>query len=860
MPPAAPLTVEQDLANWLKNQPRWLKHAANSILTGQELDSEALKLFVQTAFDEANGTLGKETIALNLQSLFSGSACPVRITSISDVSGIGQLNPRNPLKFGNSPVTAIFGSNGSGKSSYVRILKQVCGARLRGEIHRDVFAEGELPQSCKLTYNTSADEETVGWDPSMGIIQGLSTVDIFDAHCGHSYLANEGKATYEPRALQFLSELAALCDQISARFGVAMEKRSSKLPSLPTDYRTATIGVWYQGLSSTTPSAQIDENCTWTEDCVSELAELTKTLAERSPEDRARGLRKRKEQADSIHASLKSHIESLSDDVGDELIKLRKSVVDAQKTAELAAKANLESANLDGVGTIQWSELWAVARRYSAEVAYPEIDFPNTVEGARCVLCHQNLDEDARTRLESFDRFVADETSKTLLASKTSLNLAVQKLPVLPDDETLTAKASGAGLKDQPISDLIEFYRVTRLRLSQIVSEESPEEFEKLPAISTWGESLEAYAQECEKKAKEFIDGADATARATKETRKKELIVRQWIAPQKASIEAEVKRLGEIAQLKKGQGLCGTRSISTKKDSLATTLITPAYVSAFNAELSILGAKKIRVELVKTRVSKGVILHQVRLKGSIKNKPIQEVLSEGEHRIVCLAAFLADSVSNPNGSTFVFDDPISSLDLDFEENVVQRLVTLSQSRPVVVFTHRLSLLGMLKDYTKKADIEMTSVNIRREPWGAGEPGDEAIESDPPKKGLNHHLPARIAAAKLVYEAEGTTAYMPYAQSICTETRKIIERLVEFELLGDVIQRHRRAINTMGKLEKLASISVEDCEFIDRMMTKYSRYEHAQSSEAPVELPEPDELATDVKLLKDWRDELERRRK
>jgi hypothetical protein len=45
-----------------------------------------------------------------------------------------------------------------------------------------------------------------------------------------------------------------------------------------------------------------------------------------------------------------------------------------------------------------------------------------------------------------------------------------------------------------------------------------------------------------------------------------------------------------------------------------------------------------------------------------------------------------------------------------------------------------------------------------------------------------------------------------------------------------------------------------------MMTKYSRYEHAQSAEAPVELPLPDELAQDIATLKAWRDGLEARRK
>jgi ABC-type Mn2+/Zn2+ transport system ATPase subunit len=63
------------------------------------------------------------------------------------------------------------------------------------------------------------------------------------------------------------------------------------------------------------------------------------------------------------------------------------------------------------------------------------------------------------------------------------------------------------------------------------------------------------------------------------------------------------------------------------------------------------------------------------------------VLSEGEYRIVSLAAFLADVGGKDFSAPFVFDDPISSLDQDFEEAVVQRLVELSQERQVIIFTH-----------------------------------------------------------------------------------------------------------------------------------------------------------------------------
>lgn len=52
----------------------------------------------------------------------------------------------------------------------------------------------------------------------------------------------------------------------------------------------------------------------------------------------------------------------------------------------------------------------------------------------------------------------------------------------------------------------------------------------------------------------------------------------------------------------------------------------------------------------------------------------------------------------------MFDDPISSLDQDFEEAVVQRLVRLAENRQVVVFTHRVSLLVLLQECGKREDV------------------------------------------------------------------------------------------------------------------------------------------------------------
>ena len=66
---------------------------------------------------------------------------------------------------------------------------------------------------------------------------------------------------------------------------------------------------------------------------------------------------------------------------------------------------------LPGTGSGSWSSLWEAARKFSEELAYPEEPFPAVGDGARCVLCQQDLDHAARHRLETFEAFVATRST-----------------------------------------------------------------------------------------------------------------------------------------------------------------------------------------------------------------------------------------------------------------------------------------------------------------------------------------------------------------------------------------------------------------------------------------------------------------
>ncbi|MDZ7743648.1 MAG: AAA family ATPase [Bacteroidota bacterium] len=288
-------------------------------------------------------------------------------------------------------------------------------------------------------------------------------------------------------------------------------------------------------------------------------------------------------------------------------------------------------------------------------------------------------------------------------------------------------------------------------------------------------------------------------------------------------------------------------------------------MNRFNTELKELGAKRIQVELVKTRIDRGRTMHKIKLKDVEQySDNSTAVLSDGERRIVALAAFLADVVSRPEPSPFVFDDPISSLDNDFEWEVAIRLAKLATERQVIVLTHRLSLYGVLEEAEKvvRANTGSTKKNIEQRciesfSGSTGHPADEQAWTQNTTK-ANNTLIDRLNQARKFWDSGDSTNYKIHAQSICSDLRKLIERTVEDDLLNEIVRRHRRSVMTQNKLNRLVPIQKEDCEFIDGLMTKYSKFEHSQSSEMTVEVPDEPSLREDLEKLRDWRNEFKSR--
>ncbi|MDB5259735.1 MAG: restriction endonuclease [Candidatus Taylorbacteria bacterium] len=837
-------TIAKELEDWFKERPKWLQDAArrlvlNETLTQADID-ELVSICVAEAIKETVTFSGLPSDALNA----IDSTIPLRLDSISKVQGINALSPRIPLDFGKAPLCIVYGRNGAGKSGYVRLLKHVCGARHPGALLTDIFKDGPQAQTATFTFTENAIGKSSQW--SGKALSELLGTDIFDTACGYVYVNSENEVAFEPWLLRLFTRLTGVCESVGGLIQTQIRVNVSKLPVFPHEFSTTTAAAWYKSITAATTTVGVDSAAKWTTADNKELTDINKRLSEADPAAKASKVNRQIETTIKLLQSLKQLSDGFSEEKCTEYLEAKNDAIAKRKAANEDANKVFEKAPLAGVGSKSWQLLWEAARAYSTEHAYPGADFPNIADDTRCVLCQQHLDPEGCDRHQSFETFIKGELQKLARKAEQLTQSLEAEFPNIPTTDALALTMDAVAILEKADrASIVEFVSAIINRKSSCLTAFKISEVSSLPKRSYLMPIAQA-ARSLSKEARGYEKDAKSENRPALEQTRKNLAARKWMHEQRTAIDAEILRLSKVKKLEAASALTNTAALSRKKSTLADELITKAYTQRFTTELLALKAHRIPVHLKKTRTDVGHVYHQLFLKDCRnKNAKTSDVLSEGECRIISLAAFLADTEGRGAKTPFVFDDPISSLDQVYEEATAKRLVELSKNRQVIVFTHRLSLIGLLEKYTDKEKIEKTIVCLSKS--RKGDIADLPITLTKTKQTGRRFLNERLGAARTALEA-GDVQYEQEAKALCRDIRILLEQVVETDLLAGVVRRHSAEVQTKGKIEHLAKITVEDCKFVDEMMTTYSRYEHSQSDEAPVDLPLPDEIEKDLNAI------------
>jgi energy-coupling factor transporter ATP-binding protein EcfA2 len=848
--------IPASLTKWFSERPQWLQIAATRLLQQSELTDKDVSELATLCQQEADGKLPKTTCSFPATAFSQGAAGTLRLCSISDIEGVNALAPKKPLEFGKGNITIVYGNNGSGKSGYVRLLKHICGARETGTLHRNVYKPGSAVQKACILFEQDGIPKSHTWS-GQGICDDLNSVDIFDTSFGKVFVSSEDEVSYEPPVLSFFSSLILACEKVASALDTEANRHQSKKPNIPADKKVTPEGIWYEALSAKTSTQDIDKHCAFCSADESEMQTLQKRLAEQAPAEKAKQLRKQKQHIDTLVQDAQKYLEQLSDENFRRIIAAKKRSTLKKTAADTAAQKVFSGSELEGIGSDVWKELWEAARNYSVSAAYKEADYPNVSDGSRCVLCHQTLSQEAKKRLISFEHFVKGEMQKAATDATKEYETASQTIEALPTSETLNTRIDAAGIpQDEVASQVTDFFAQLQARKDLLPGIDSEEAIPEPLLSPKWIEEANAHSKSLSELAAKYDEDAKSDNREEIKKKLNSLQARKWLSEHRAAIDEEVTRLKLLNQIQEAKKSTNTMALSKKKGELAEVLITDAFVQRFNTELKTLGAAQLKVELLKTRAPKGKVLHKIQLRGASMNG-LTDILSEGENRIVSIAAFLADVTGKSKHAPFIFDDPISSLDQCYEEAVVQRLIALSHNKQVIVFTHRLSLLGLVKHFADKKSIKSDIVCIRSTDWGTGEPTPIPLSQGDIRSALSTLMNQRYQEAKKAISYCDFERAERELKSICSDFRILVERAIENDLLCGVVQRFQRPVHTL-KLKDLAKLKATDCDLLDSLMTKYSGFEHSQPTESPVVLPTPDDLLADMTSLKIWREEYSKR--
>lgn len=850
-------SFSESLATWFKNQPAWLQQAAADYFLGvSEIDDTALSTYRRLAESEASGDLSEIPATVETGRILTSPAeTPYTIDEIGDIVGVNRLQGTTPLKFPDKRLTVIYGHNATGKSGFVKLLKHATGKHTLQKLLPNVFHKSSPTPSC--TIKTSLGE--FPWISQGDPILDLSSVQIFDAELANQFRFEEYSLAFEPPVLAAFDALVLLCDRLRTDVHDDIRASYTRLPTFPEILRTTRVYDTWTKVNARTKRDSVESSFDWNEEHDKKLAKLREEIVGYGSAEILRSLKNEITLVEALGKRVKDQAISVAQDAFESIIALSEESASLDKLANEESSTLFDKTFLAGLGTATWMHMWESAKHYAESQAYPEKDFPHLGAKSRCVLCQQYLSEDAQRRFAAFRDFVASDlkTNSEKVKQQLSKALPNEKLWITQKDLEIQSKQFLP--EDQHIALVTDYDQYIRRRATELVDPESRKKLIPYIEPALLIELRKAWDQR--KQRLNELQKPDALERKQKLlSEQTELEARKWASEQINSVVEEIERLQYISILNRTKTLCDTAELTNEKKRLARELSHHEVQRRFKDELKVLCNKDMPVDLRDPRGEKARILTKVVLRGASANLEPSQILSEGEQRAVALAAFLSDSCSIGNVAPFVFDDPVSSLDHRFEDRLAARLVSLSQERQVIVFSHRLTFVHALEERAKKSGKSIELLYMSAFEGIYGRVSEEwPFKESSLKKRINKLLDHSIPSLRKAAEEGDEDLYRAEQEKVCIQMRECVEQSIELNLCGGVVTRFSKELRTKGeRLVRIATASLHDCSILDDLMTRYSYDVHQQPSERPYIMPEYDQLERDISTLASWFEEFNAR--
>ncbi|MCB1032839.1 MAG: ATP-binding protein [Acidobacteria bacterium] len=481
---------------------------------------------------------------------------------------------------------------------------------------------------------------------------------------------------------------------------------------------------------------------------------------------------------------------------------------------------------------------------------------------ARCVLCQQELDDSAKKRMEQFRDFLASNAQQETDSARRTFQGRLQALKDCePTTDQTDSQLAELRLESEDLAEAAEalLRATTTRRDAALEAVEGDAPLPALPALNSVGDEIRAEAANLRDRSKDLLKDNTPQKRAALRSRIMEVESREALGDSMDAVVAEIQRKRELAAYTEALKETNTKAITLKSSDVTKRAVTDRLASAFQEELDKVGFKQLKVTLEPHKGIRGALYHKLTLRQA-PSAELSRIASEGESRALALAAFFAELSTAADRSAILFDDPVSSLDHTWRENVARRLAEEACGRQVIVFTHDIVFVLALERAAESRGANCSHQYIRSEATGAGVSTPELPWVAMRVKDRLGVLKKRWQEAEKLHRTASRETYERAAIEIYGLLREAWERAVEEVLLDGVVERYRQSVETR-RARKLADIADTDCDALDAGMTKCSRWlrGHDQPPAENTSVPEPDEVKQDIDALNGWVTTIRKRR-
>lgn len=698
-------TLETEVKKFADELSYWAKFLAEKILSGnaiseEDIDTsysyllEQLKLKVETE---------KPEIAIDYNALNAGNyKTDLLFTKLENVEGVNALTENQTIEF--SPnLTIIYGANGSGKSGYVRLLKNVFYSKAPETILQNVHIDsGHKSVNAKFTFKSNNAEIPLEFT-NKGNAE-FEQFAVFDGKSVLRHLEQRNEFEFRPAGLSFYADYTNAIIRVEQKLNAEIQtKQSGSTANELADLfdGNSEIKTIVQNLSAKTSIDDIRKYTPFSDE------DKTKKEATQKQYDElllsSKGKEKEIKNLVSIKSSLaqnKQVIEKLNQYFTTDVIANVKTAITDCVSKEAITKAegieNFKTDKIKGIGTEEWKNFIVSAETFAKTQKTENAIYPENDDN--CLLCQQPLSDVALKLISNYWTFIKSVAEQNAKQAQEKLaeaknNYGNLNFDLFPQDNMLTVWLTEKFPKELEALKLklTEQKTLAENIVSDIQSKTANERTEIKVSVEQHT-TVETAIDTLIKNLKE-----DEQNKALENLLKEKTLLehKEKFNTHFSKFETLVKNQVWIKEAQKGD--FAKRKITDTEKALSNKYFNQKYIDSFNDECKKLNGN-FGIEINHTG-SAGKSYRQLKLKGQNPNA----VLSEGEQKVIAIADFLAEMQLSEVNRGIIFDDPVTSLDEKRKSEIAERLAQEALQKQVIIFTHDLVFVSSLIGHCKETN-------------------------------------------------------------------------------------------------------------------------------------------------------------